>query len=69
MNRYIKTLSGKRNKVFKSYKLINGYKIEEQIRVGRLKTEWQEAVANAKENRLKDLGSKLADPTTGQKSY
>ena len=43
MNRYIKTLSRKRNKVFKRYK-INGYKIEDKIVVDRLRTEYQEAV-------------------------
>ena len=68
MNRHIKTLSRKRNKVFKRYKL-NGYKIEDKILVDRLRTEYQEAIVNAKENYLKNLGSKLADPTTGQKSY
>ena len=57
MNRHIKTLSRKRNKVFKRYKL-NGYKIEDKNLVDRLRTEYQEAVVNAKENYLKNLGSK-----------
>ena len=61
-------MSRKRNKVFKIYK-INGYKIEDKIVVDRLRIVYQEAVVNAKENYLKNLGSKLADPTTGQKSY
>ena len=37
--------------------------------VDRLRNECQEAIVNAKENYFKNLGSKLADPTTGQKSY
>ena len=51
MNRYIKTLSRKINKVFKRYK-INGYKIEDKIVVDRLRNEYQEAIVNAKENYL-----------------
>ena len=58
----------KKKQGFQRYKL-NGYKIEEKALVDRLRTEYQEAVVNAKENYLKNLGSKLADPTTGQKSY
>ena len=33
------------------------------------RNECQQAIVNAKENYLKNLGSKLADPSTGQKSY
>ena len=35
----------------------------------RLKNDCQDAIKNAKEKYLKDLGAKLADPTTGQKTY
>ena len=68
MNTNIKKLSRKKNKVFKKYKK-NGYKREDKEIVDRLRKECQEAIVDAKENYLKNLGSKLADPTTGQKSY
>ena len=68
MNTNIKTLSRRKNKVFKRYKK-NGYKNEDKVVVDRLRNECQEAIVNAKENYFKNLGSKLADPTTGQKSY
>ena len=35
----------------------------------RLRNECHEAITNAKEKYLRDLGAKLADPTTGQRSY
>ena len=69
MNTNIKKLSRKKtNKVFKKYKN-NGYKSEDKEIIDRPRNERQEAIVNAKENYLKNLGSKLADPTTGQKSY
>ena len=37
--------------------------------VDRMRNECHEVVNNAKEKYLRDLGAKLADPTTGQKSY
>ena len=58
----------KKNKVFKRYKN-NGYKNEDKVVVDRLRNECQDAIVNAKENYYKNLGIKLADPTTGQKSY
>ena len=68
MSTNIKTLSRRKNKAFKRYKK-NGYKNEDKEIVDRLRNECQEAIVNAKENYLKNLGSKLVDPTTGQKSY
>ena len=68
MNANIKKLSRRKNKVFKKYKK-NGYKNEDKEILDRLRNECQEAIITAKENYLKNLGAKLADPTTGQKSY
>ena len=68
MNTNIKKLLRKKSKVFKKYKN-NGYKNGDKAIVDRLRNECQEAIVNAKESHLKNLGSKLADPTTGQKSY
>ena len=65
MTMYIKKLSREKSKVFKRYKT-NGYKGEDKVIVDRLRNEYQEAVVNAKK---KNLGFKLVDPNTGQKSY
>ena len=67
-NNNIKKLLRNQNKVFKRYKN-NGYKNEDKFVLDCLRNECQEAIVNAKEKYLKDLGAKLADPTTGQKSY
>ena len=67
-NSNIKKVLRKQNKVFKRYKN-NGYKNEDKVVVDRLRNECQEAIVNAKEKYLEELGSKLADPNTGQKSY
>ena len=48
---------------------MSGYKNEDREILDRLRNECQEAIVSAKENHLKNLGSKLADPATGQKSY
>ena len=63
-----KNCRAKKHKVFKKYKK-NGYKSEGKEIRDRLRNECQEAIVNDKENYPKNLGSKLADPTTGQKSY
>ena len=55
-------------KVYKRFKK-NGYQHEDKIIVERLKIKCQEAILDAKENYLKDLGAKLGDPATGPKSY
>ena len=58
----------KQNKIFYKYKE-NGYKNEDKAIVDRLKNECYEAIKEAKEKHLSVLGAKLADPTTGQKTY
>ena len=68
LNNNIKKLLRNQNKVFNRYKK-NGYKNEDKIVVDRLKNECQKAIGNAKEKYLRDLGEKLANPTTGQRSY
>ena len=55
-------------KVFKNYKK-NGYKSEDMEICDRLRNKCQEANANAKENYLKNHGSKFVDPTNGQNFY
>ena len=67
-NRNIKNLLRKQNKIYKRYKK-DGYKNEDKLILDRLKKECFEAITNAKEKHYRDLGTKLADPTTGQKIY
>ena len=68
LNRNIKRLLRNQNKIYKRYKR-NGYKNEDKVIMDRLRTECHEAITNAKEKHFRDLGAKLADPTTGQKTY
>ena len=68
MNRDIKRVIRKQNKLFKKYKK-NGYKDEDKVKVDHIRNVCQESIVTAKEQYLRDLGAKLADPTTGQKSY
>ena len=64
----LKNCHAKNTKYLKNTKK-HGYKTEDKEILDRLRNECQEAIVNAKESYLKNLGSKLADPTTGQKSY
>ena len=68
INRNIKNLLRHQNKIYKRYKK-NGYKNEDKVIIDRLRKDCFEAIKNAKENHLRNLGKKLADPTTGQKTY
>ena len=55
----------KQNKIYKKYKK-NGFNDKiDKIALDRLKNDCYQASKNAKENYLKDMGNKLADPTTG----
>ena len=64
----VKTLLRKQNRIYRKYKN-NGYKNEDKIILDRLRNECFLAITNAKEKYLRNLGEKLADPTTGQKTY
>ena len=68
VNAQVKSLLRKQNKIFRKYKM-NGYKMEHKRILERLKNECCDAIQTAKENYLRKLGSKLADPNTGQKIY
>ena len=67
-NGNIKRMLRNLNKISKKYKR-NGYKTEDKAIVDRLKNECHDAIINAKENYLTNLGARLANPTTTQKSY
>ena len=56
------------NRFFKNYK-IHGYKLEDKVKLDNFRKEWQEAVENAKLTYLANMGKKLNNPNTSQKSY
>ena len=68
LNANIKKMLRKQNKLFKKYKN-NGYRQADKIHVERLKKECQDEIIKAKEKYYLNLGSKLADPSTGHKTY
>ena len=68
INKPIKTLLNKKNRVFKNYKK-HGYKIEDKDRLDTFRMECKEVVGTAKMTYLKNLGNKVNDPSTTQKSY
>ena len=57
----IKTLLNKKNRLFKNY-IKHGYKREDRDRLNTFRME-------CKQNYLKNLGNKVNDPGTSQKSY
>ena len=64
----IKTLLNKKNRLFKNYKK-HGYKREDRDRLDTFRMECQQAVQSAKLTYLKNLGNKVNDLATSQKSY
>ena len=56
------------NRFFKNYKR-KGYKEEDKVRHGLFRTECQKAVVSAKVSSLTNMGNKLKNPGTSQKSY
>ena len=64
----IKTLRNRKNRFFKSYKR-HAYKIEHKTRLDAFHIECQQAVESAKLAQLTNLGNKVNDSNTTQKSY
>ena len=64
----IKTLLNKKNRLFKNYKK-HGYKREDRDRPDTFRMECRQAVEFAKLTYLKNLGNKVNNPGTSQKSY
>ena len=64
----LKTMLNKKNKLFKNYKR-HGYKIEDKVRLDTFRIGCQQAVESAKLAYLTNLGNKVNDPNTSQKSY
>ena len=68
LSKNVKKMLQNQNKIFKRYKK-NGYKHDDKVAVDRVRNQCNAAIKDAKENHLRNLGVKLADPTTGQKAY
>ena len=64
----LKTMLNRKNRLFKSYKR-HGYKIEDKTRLDAFRIECQQAVESAKLAYLTNLGNKVNDTNTSQKSY
>ena len=64
----LKTMLNRKNSIFKNYKR-HGYKLEDKVRLDNFRNECQEAVTTAKLTYLTNLGNKLNNPNTNQKSY
>ena len=64
----LKTLLNRKNRFFKKYKR-HGYKLEDKVRLENFRKECQDAVETAKLTYLTNMGKKLNNPNTSQKSY
>ena len=64
----LKTMLNRKDRLYKSYKR-HGYKDEDKVRLDSLLIECQEAVNNAKLTYLTNLGNKVTEPNTSQKTY
>ena len=63
-----KTMLNRKNRFFKNYKR-HGYKLEDKATLEIFRQECQEAVETAKLSYLTNMGKKLNNPNTSQKSY
>ena len=63
-----KPLKSMQNRLYKSFKR-HGYKEEDKTRLDTLRNECHQAVEKAKLSYLTNLGNKVNDPNTSQKSY
>ena len=64
----LKTMLNRKNRFFKNYKR-HGYKNEDKVKLDAFRIECQQAVESAKLVYLTNLGNKVNDPNTSQKSY
>ena len=58
----------RKNRFFKNYKR-HGCKLDNKVRLDNFRKECQEAVVTAKLTYLANMGKKLNNPNTSQKSY
>ena len=64
----LKTMLNRKNRLFKNYKK-HRYKEEDKVKRHAFRIECQKAVETANLTYLKNLGNKVNDPSTSQKSY
>ena len=64
----LKTLLNRKNRLFRNYKK-HRYKNEDKVRLDAFRIECQNAVEAAKSSYLKNMGNKLNDSGTSQRSY
>ena len=64
----LKTMFNRKNILFNNYKR-HGYKAEDKVRLDAFRIECQQAVETAKLSYLTNLGNKVNNPGTSQKSY
>ena len=64
----LKTMLNRKNRLYKSYKR-HEYKDEDKVRLDSFRIECQEAVNNAKLTYLTNMGNKVTETNTSQKTY
>ena len=67
-NRKIKNMLKKQNRIYKKYKN-NGFKEVDKVSLDLYRKVYAEEIEKSKQNYLSKLGAKLADNSTGQKTY
>ena len=64
----LKTMLNRKNRLFKNYKR-HGYKAEDKVRLDAFRIDCQQAVETAKLSYLSNLGNKVNNSGTSQRSY
>ena len=64
----LKTMLNRKNRLFKNYKK-HRYKEKDKVRLDAFRIECQIAVATSKSSYLTNMGNRVNDPNTPQKSY
>ena len=64
----LNTMLNRKNRLFKNYKK-HRYKEEDKVRLDAFRIECQITVATAKSSYLTNMGNKVNDPNTSEKSY
>ena len=68
LNRKIKAMLKKQNRLYKKYKR-NGFNEDDKLALEVYRSECAKYIETSKQNHLHDLGNKLANKCTGQKTY
>ena len=68
MSTHLKNMIKRQNRQYKNYKRHN-YRPEDKARVDNFRSECNAAIANAKDTYFQELGKKLANKNTSQKTY